>query len=184
MMRHAWLLALWAAGCAHLPQPSAAGDEQPALSQAQLLEIAAAAEQSGDGLRAQQYLLAARAGGADAQRTLPWLLRLYVRDGQYRSAIDAATSELELHPDALPLRMLLASLYEAMQLPEAATDQYQRVLQRRPDDALAHYALASLLQRGGLDAARADAHYRAYLALEPDGPDAADARAHLLQELP
>lgn len=146
--------------------------------------MAAAAERVGDGLRAQQYLLMARQRGADLGKTLPWLLRLYVSDGQYRVAIDTARVYLELHPEQLTLRILLATLYEATALDIAAIDQYERVLSVAPSEPRAHYALASLLHRNQQERLRADQHFRAYLALEPNGPAADRARSLLLKELP
>ncbi|MET0389021.1 MAG: tetratricopeptide repeat protein [Polyangiales bacterium] len=185
MMRLALTCLLVAAvGCAHgRPVPDSAAPDAE-LGADQLLEVAVLAERIGDGLRAQQYLLSARERGADDNKTLPWLLRLYVADGQYRAAIDTARASLEQHPDQLPLRMLLASLYEATALDIDAIDQYERVLSRAPSEPRAHYALASLLHRHQQERLRADQHFRAYLALEPDGPHAERARSLLLKELP
>jgi tetratricopeptide (TPR) repeat protein len=170
-------------GCAHATSV-APNAEVPELRADQLLEAAALAEQRGDSLRAQQYVLAARKAGADADRTLPWLLRLYIRDSQYRAAIDAAKEQLRHHPEQSELRMLLAGLYEATDLEVAAVEQYERVLVTRPSDAHAHLAIATLLHESGHEPGRADAHFRAYLALEPQGPNAAQARSLLLKELP
>lgn len=180
-----WLLAALG-GCAHLPAPAEPGerDTPGSLSTDQLLSIASAAEQMGDGLRAQQYLRAASHAGASPERTLPWLLRLYVADGQYRLAIDAARDHLRSHPEQIELRLLLAGLYEVTQLDAAAVEQYERVLAQKPDESRAHYALAALLREHDREPGRVDAHFRAYLALEPDGPGSAEARTALLKELP
>jgi Tfp pilus assembly protein PilF len=177
-----WFLCLFLTGCAGTAHTATPANIPPPLQAAELLEIARRAEQLGDTLRAQQYLLAAARSGASAQQTLPWLLRLYIADGQYRLAIDTARETLRRHPEQHALRILLASLYEATDLDSAAVEEYERALQAQPDDARAHFALAALLQPH--EPGRADTHYRAYLALAPQGEDAARARAALLQELP
>jgi tetratricopeptide (TPR) repeat protein len=171
-------------GCAHTATPVAPHTEVPELQVNQLLEVAALAERRGDPLRAQQYVLAARKAGADADKTLPWLLRLYIQDNQYRAAIEAAKEQLRHHPEQSELRMLLAGLYEATDLDVAAVEQYERVLVTRPSDAHAHFAMATLLHENGHEPGRADEHFRAYLALEPQGANAAQARSLLLKELP
>jgi tetratricopeptide (TPR) repeat protein len=170
-------------GCAH---SLAAGspDQTPALTADQLMSVAAAAEQLGDRLRAQQYLLAARKAGADPTLVLRRSLRLYVADGQYRLAIDSVQDHLRSHPQQRELRFLLAQLYEATQLDAAAMAEYERVLALEPSEPRAHFALATLLRERAHDPVRADQHYRAFLALAPDAADAPEARSHLLQELP
>jgi tetratricopeptide (TPR) repeat protein len=179
-------LCLAAVGCAHGAAPARDPGDFGArpLTHTQQLAIAAAAEQVGDGLRAQQYLLAALRSGASAQRVLPWLLRLYVADGQYRLAIATARDHLRVHAGDTQLRLLLASLYEAAQQEELAVAQYERTIVDAPSDPRAHFALASLLRERGREPGRADQHFRAYLALAPRGADAAEARAALLTELP
>lgn len=176
-------LCLAAIGCAHTGAAQLA-NPTPVPNPEQLLEIARAADQLGDNLRAQQYLLAAARSGASPKLTLPLLLRSYVADGQYRLAIDTARDYLRAHPEDARLRLLLASLYEATQLEAAAIEQYERVLSELPSDADAHFALAELLHELGREPGRADQHFRAYLALAPHGDNAAEARASLLEELP
>lgn len=181
-----WMLSTAAAGCAHVGpgvKESAPASLQP-LAAEQLLVVARAAEQLGDGLRAQQYLLSALRAGAQPQRVLPWLLRLYVADGQYRLAIDTAREHLRVHPRDTGLRILLAGLYEATELEAVALEQYERVIASAPEDARAHFALAALLRERGREPGRADQHFRAYLALDPQGENADEARAALLTELP
>ena len=180
-----WFAMLIAAsGCAHVAAPAKEPSVERALEAEELLVVAAAAEQLGDGLRAQQYLLSALRMGADAQRVLPWLLRLYVADSQYRLAIDTAREHLRVHPRDTGLRMLLAGLYEATELEAGALEQYERVIATSPQDARAHFALASLLHERGGEPGRADTHFRAYLSLDPHGENADEAQAALLTELP
>lgn len=170
-------------GCAHVSAPTNFTAPQP-LQAEELLAIASAAEQTGDGLRAQQYLLAALNAGISRERALPRLLRSYVADGQYRLAIDVARDFLRAKPDDVDLHLLLARLYEATELEAGAVEEYERIIAAAPSDARAHFALASLLHEHGSEPGRADEHFRAYLALAPRGEDARAARAALLKELP
>lgn len=155
-----------------------------AESQQELLVSAHQAQLEGDTLRAQQYLLAALNHGADQRRVLPWLLRLYVADGQYRSAIERVNESLRVSGDDLELRMLLASLYRATELESSAAQQYEEVLQRAPNQSRAHLELGMMLHDSGSDPARADQHFRAFLALAPDAPEAGMVRTRLLKEMP
>ena len=176
------VLGITANGCAHVSAP-ASEPERP-LEAEQLLVVAGAAEQLGDRLRAQQYLMSALRAGAEPRRVLPWLLRLYVADSQYRLAIDTTREYLRVHPRDTGMRMLLAGLYEATELEVGALEQYERVIASAPDEPRAHFALASLLRERGREPGRADEHFRAYLSLDPRGENADEARAALLTELP
>lgn len=179
-MRTAWL-ALLLTGCAHA---AAAHSEPPRPTAEQLYAVARVSEQRGDVLRAQQYYIAALEAGYDSRVLMPHLLGLYIADGQYRLAIARAKETLDLHGEDLSLRMLLAELYRAAELDVPAEREYQRVLDEQPNNARAHFQLASLLQHAGRDPGRADGHLRAFLALEPEGPSADDARGRLMKELP
>jgi tetratricopeptide (TPR) repeat protein len=176
-------LAAQLTACAHGERmPSAAAPRE--TSAKELLAVAELAERTGDSLRAQQYALAALERGADSRRVLPRLLRLYIADGQYRSAIDTAREGLREHGDDIALRLVLADLYRATELDVLALEQYERVLDVAPTQARAHLELAMLLHEQGDAALRADHHFRSYLSLEPDGPQADEVRARLLKELP
>ncbi|HEY2735526.1 MAG TPA: tetratricopeptide repeat protein [Polyangiales bacterium] len=171
-------------GCAHVATHAETAAGRPQLTAAELLDIAHASEQMGDSLRAQQYLLAALERGADERSTVASLLRLYIADNQYPLAIDLVEDRVRRHPEDARLRMLLASLYDAIELDASAMEQYRRVLQITPNEAQAHFALATLLHDTKQDPSSADEHYRAYLALEPHGDDAPEARSLLLKEVP
>ena len=168
-------------GCAHAASAEPTTAESAGVK---LLEVAEHAARAGDTLRTQQYLLAALASGVDDPRIMPWLLRSYVADGQYRSAIHQARERLSVRADDLPLRLLLASLYRATGLDASALEQYQEVLAREPNQARAHLELAMMLHENGSDVASAEQHFQAYLRLEPKGHDAAAARARLLRVVP
>jgi len=164
-----------------------AAEAAPATAQltiAQLLEVAAVLEQSGDTVRAEQYLHAALQQGGDERAIVPRLLRLYVADGQYRLAIDQAEHHLRRRPRDRNLRLFVAALHTAVGADALAVAQYERVLRAEPNHAEAHYALAALLHAAGRELGRADDHFRTYLTLEPSGHYADEARALLLTEMP
>lgn len=169
-------------GCVH--GAVARGPARPEPTAEQLLQVAEAAEQMGDTLRAQQYLGAALRAGADESRVLPKLLVLYIADGQYRVAIEHCEHYLRRHPDDRRVRLLLSTLHSAVGDHEGAIAQYERVLAAEPDDAYAHYALASILHEQGGASQRADEHFRAYLELAPTGEHAVEARGLLLRRIP
>jgi len=176
----AWLLA---SACAHGSSSLAAPTARP-LGDAQLLEVASAADRLGDSLRAQHYLVAARRAGASDDIVVPRLIRLYIADGQYRLAVDVVLDRLRRRPQEDDLRLLLAGLYEALELEELAIEHYERVLVSSPAEPRAHYALGTIYYQRSRDLVRADQHFRAYLAAEPAGANAAEARSLLLKELP
>jgi tetratricopeptide (TPR) repeat protein len=175
------LVFLSSVGCAHVAgKPTSAQD----LGVNQLLQVAELAERSGDSLRAQQYLRVALQSGGDERKIVPRLLGLFIADGQYRAAIDQGEHHLRRHPDDRPTRLLLSTLYTAIGEDDHAVAQFEQVLHGEPNDAYAHFALASLLYERGGSALRADEHFRAYLLLEPHGEHAAEARGLLLQAVP
>ena len=179
-----WPLVLLCAGlggCASASHAHGAAFEK--LSAPQLLAVAAALEQSGDTVRAEQYLQQALKQGASESEAVPRLLRMYVADGQYRLAIDQAENHLRKHPRDRGVRLFLGTLYGALGEELDALSQYERVLAEAPEDAQAHFAMASVLHESGRERARADRHFRAYLTLEPRGPHAEEARSLLLTEV-
>lgn len=176
-------LAAGLGGCAAHGAVARGAAGQPQLDTRQMLEIAAVLEQRGDSVRAEQYLQQALKQGASEAVVMPRLLRLYLADGQYRRALDQAENQLRKRPRDRGLRLLLGSLYMALGYETEAVAQYARVLSDQPNDAQAHYALASALHQSGRELDRADRHFRAYLALEPQGAHAEEARSLLLTEL-
>jgi tetratricopeptide (TPR) repeat protein len=169
--------------CASTGSHARRGPELERLNAAQLLAVATALEQSGDTVRAEQYLQQALRQGAPHSEVIPRLLRMYVADGQYRLAIDQAENYLRRHPRDRGVRLLLGTLYDALGQQPDALAQYEHVLAAAPRDAQAHFAMASTLHDAGREHARADQHFRVYLELEPHGPHAEEARSLLLTEL-
>jgi tetratricopeptide (TPR) repeat protein len=171
-------------GCAGSQlQAAAPVSEGQGLSTAQLIEVAQELERRGESLRAEQYWNEALERGADPDKVLPHLLSAYVRDRQYRLAAQRAEDHLRRHPSSTRVRLLLASLYQAVDDYAQAVRQYRAVVQLEPTRANAHYALATALVDEGHDRASADEHFRRYLELAPTGPYAERAQAALLKEV-
>ena len=173
-------------GCAApgVQRGSATAGAAAELSADQLVEVADVLAQHGETVRAEQYYVSAIQRGAPRARVLPALLRLYVRDGQYRLAIEHVEDQLRREPRDTTLRLLLGTLYTATGQVREAVASYERVLEREPRLAEAHYALATVLYEAQVDRGRADSHFRAYLTHAPDGEHAAEARSLLLTEVP
>ena len=134
----------------------------------------------GDYTRAEQYLDAARDGGADEREIIRLLLEVCVRDHRYRDAIQHGESFLREHPEDQRTRLVLAALESAVGYETQAETELERVLRVQPRNAEAHYALAVLFRDGLGDRGRADEHFRAYLALLPSGSHAEEARGSLM----
>ncbi len=138
-------------------------------------------QQLGDLVRAEEYFAAALKAGGDAKEVLPLLMRVCIEATRYEAAIEYAEPYLARNPGDYRLRLLVASLYAAINQPARARAHYERVLEEHPDEAIAHWAFAVLLRDQVGDRATADVHFREYLRLRPDGPHAEEARASLLK---
>jgi tetratricopeptide (TPR) repeat protein len=180
------LAAISCVACAgSLPGVNADGSAAaPGPSGAELLRMADMLADGGDEVRAGQYLVAAQARGVPDRQVIGRLLKLDAAGGQYRLGIEHAEGYLQSHPSDAGVHQCLASFYLAIGATAEAAREYTRVLEQRPDNAEAHFALATLLRDAGIERGRTDVHYRAYIALAPHGRHADEARAGLLQELP
>ncbi len=138
----------------------------------------------GDTTRAEQYFAAAMTSGADERVVIPLLLTVCARDGRYRVAIQYAEGYLKEHPGDLRVRFVLGTLYAAVNEPDAAREALRVVVEARPEDADAHFALGVLLRDGDHDYAGADQQFREYIRLKPRGPHAEEAQASLLKSVP
>jgi tetratricopeptide (TPR) repeat protein len=98
---------------------------------------------------------------------------------RYQSALAHARLYLRDHPDDWPLRLIAASVHEALGELGRAQSELERIVQAVPQTPLAHYRLALLYQVREPQQHRARTHLEAYLALAPEGPHAAEARAVL-----
>ena len=170
--------------CAGIQHPREAETEEPSatLTKGQLTEIASVLDKRGDVVRAEQYWRLALDQGADAETVLPQLIAAFVRDRQYRLALQLAQDSLRAHPNAHALRLLTGAIYEAVGNDSAAVEQYQIVVDHHGDRAEVHYLLGAALLKQGVSRSEADACFRRYLELAPAGRYAERARALLLKE--
>jgi tetratricopeptide (TPR) repeat protein len=134
---------------------------------------------SGDLLRAEQYLGTALQRGHDARTVTYWLLRVCTAASRYQSALAHARQYLRHHPHDWSLRLVVASVYEALGDLERAQSEFERIVQAAPQNPLPHYRLALLYQVREPEQGRARKHLETYLALTPQGPHAAEVRATL-----
>jgi tetratricopeptide (TPR) repeat protein len=169
------------AGGTPLVAPAVAGGESSADS---LIGQARSFARVGDYLRAEQYLNAALAQGAEEERVFPLLLRACIDDQRYREAVQHVEDHLRRHPARQGVRFLLATLLLSIGRPEQARKELESVVAADPAQADAHYTLALVLRDVAGDFGAADAHFREYLRLRPQGSHADAARGALLSSLP
>lgn len=136
----------------------------------------------GDSTRAEEYFVAAIEHGADGRQVVPHLLEICVRDGRYRVAIEYAEQHLAKYPKDLETRFVLGTLYAALGDSAHAKSQVELVIQARPDESKARYAMAVILRDAG-DVVGADREFREYLRIEPNGAHAEEARGSLLKSV-
>jgi tetratricopeptide (TPR) repeat protein len=134
---------------------------------------------SGDLLRAEQYLVAARRRGHEARLVTYWLVRVCTTASRYHSALAHVRLYLRDHPQDWSLRLIVASIYEALGELEEAQSELERLVRAVPQSPLPHYWLALLYQGREAQQHRARGHLETYLALTPQGPHAEEARAVL-----
>ncbi len=144
-----------------------------------LLVLALSHARSGDLLRAEQYLSAARQRGRDEAGVVYWLVRVCVAANRYQSALTHAANHLRDHPLDWPLRLVVATIHEALGHKALARSEFERIVAAQPLMALPHYRLAMLYREGSTEPTRAIMHLQEYLKLEPGGPHAAEARSAL-----
>ncbi|GAA0496000.1 tetratricopeptide repeat protein [Streptomyces stramineus] len=92
-----------------------------------------------------------------------------------RGAIALLDSVITAHPENTAARLLRARAFFAAALLRPAELEFQLVLEREPDNAFAHFALARTLERGSRDA-EALRHFRLAAALDPRPDFVAAAR--------
>lgn len=179
-------VSLAALACRSPAAPGAAAPElgtERAASAADLVERAGAFSAAGDHLRAEQYLSAALAQGADERRVLPRLLAACVADQRYRDGMQHVETYVRRHPADNGAHFLLGTLEVALGHVERGVAELTLVVGLAPEHAEAHYALAVVLRDQVGDAAGADRHFREYLRLRPGGSHAEEARGSLLSRL-
>lgn len=139
----------------------------------------------GDFTRAEEYFSAALDSGGDAQKLIPLILYCCMQDGRYVLAAQYAEEHLQRHPNDYRTRFVLGSIYAGLGQEAPAERELKRVVETKPDEPEAHYALAKILWDGTKKSyGEADRHFREYLRLSPSGPHAAEAKEHLLHTVP
>ena len=144
-----------------------------------LLLLGVSQARSGDLLRAEQYLSAARERGRDEVAVVYWLVRVCVAASRYQSALSHARDYLRDHPSDWSLRFVVATIHEALGDVPRAESELERIVRAEPTMPLPHYRLGMLYRSGEAEQARAKAQLREYLRLTPEGPHAAEARSAL-----
>jgi tetratricopeptide (TPR) repeat protein len=175
------------AGCVTTPASRVKADMAVMKQQggyAILLDRGKAFANVGDTTRAEQYFAAAITSGADERIVVPLLLTVCAQDGRYRVAIQYAENYLKSHPGDLRVRFVLGTLYSAVNETQPAREALSTVVDARPEDAEAHFALGVLLRDGDHDYAGADQQFREYIRLKPLGSHAEEAQASLLKSVP
>lgn len=180
--------ALAAAGCGPVTPAEKAQQDMQVMrreaTQDKLVERGRGFAAVGDHTRAEEYLAAALEQGADPREVLPQLLEVCVQTGRYRSAIQHAENHLRRHPEDVRTRFVVGTLYAAIGETKDAKAALSTVVQARPNEPSAHYALGVLARDGEQDLVSADKHFREYLRIEPNGKHAEEARASLLKKVP
>lgn len=168
-------------GCHHatLHQGSELQAELTTVTAKDLFLLGVSHARSGDLLRAEQYLTAARQRGHDEASAIFWLVRVCVEASRYRSALSHAAQYLRDHPTHWQLRLVVASIYEAIGDLARAESELEHIVKVAPDRALPHYRLAMLYRTREDDRGRTRAHLEQYLKLTPRGPHAAEAHSVL-----
>ncbi|MFE0760827.1 tetratricopeptide repeat protein [Streptomyces smyrnaeus] len=90
-----------------------------------------------------------------------------------RGAVDLLDNVIEEHPEHRGARLLRARAYFLQARLHSAEQEFEWVLEREPDNAYAHFALARTLQRAARDD-EARAHFKLAAALNPR-PDFVEA---------
>lgn len=149
----------------------------------QLVEAGRAFARVGDTTRAEEYLSAALAKGADERKVTPLLIQICVHDGRFQMAIEYARPYVDKHPDDARTRFVLATLYAGTGDTARAKDHLRVVVSALPKEPDARYLLGVALRDEGA-LVDADAQFREYLRLAPRGAHADEVRAALLREVP
>lgn len=173
------LLTLGGCHVASVRQNVTSGDGLSEITPRQLFAIALHHAGHGDLLRAEQYLVAAKAQGLEDAALVYWLVRVCVSAGRYHSALRHASNHLRSHPGDWGLRLIVASIHEALGDLESARFELEALVRAEPLAALPHFRLASVYRENALFKEDATHHYRRYLELDPDGPHASESRAAL-----
>ena len=137
----------------------------------------------GDDTRAEQYLSAALASGADPKTIMPLLLKSCVRAGHLRLAVEYAESQLARDPEDAHLRFLAGALEASIGNRVEARTNLERAAADLPNDSKVQFHVAAFFRDDAADKIAADPYFREYLRLEPKGEHAAEARASIMERV-
>lgn len=152
------------------------GDALDQIEAAQLFRYGNALAESGDSIRAEQYLSAAMERGYPAAEVIPRLLDVCIRASRLSAALSYAEPYLERHQEEWPLRLLVASLQMSLNQNNTARTNLERVLETVPDEPEPHYLMGVLLRDRFSDTEASNVEFRRYLDLSPRGNHAGEAR--------
>jgi tetratricopeptide (TPR) repeat protein len=158
----------------HLPE-----DRDPKL----LLERGKAFAEVGDLLRAEQYLAAAAAAGAEDREVTPPLLRVCVALRHHRLAVEYAEAALGRHPKDAHLRFLTGALYVSTGDRERARVHLTTAGRELGADPEVQFSIAVFFRDQLSDPPKADPYFREYLRLAPGGNHRDEALASLMQKV-
>ncbi len=164
------------AGCGARQSGPPPGDALDQIEAAQLFRYGNMLAESGDSIRAEQYLSAAMERGYPDTEVLPRLLEVCISASRLSAALSYAEPYLERHQEEWPLRLLVASLQMSLNQNALARTNIERVLETVPDEAEPHYLMGVLLRDRYTDTDASNAEFRRYLELAPGGNHAGEAR--------
>jgi len=180
-LRCALFLCMLISGCQHAAGRGGAhaSHSTPSITPEDLFETGLLQAQQGDLLRAEQYLSAARSLGFDEPAVVYWLVRVCVAAGRYQSALDHAIRYARDNPANWRLRLVVASIYEALGDLERARLELEHIVSAQPTLPLLRYRLGMLYLRESSETRHARGQLEAYLALDPEGAHAAEVETLL-----
>ncbi|MCB9709120.1 MAG: tetratricopeptide repeat protein [Myxococcales bacterium] len=165
--------------CASAPprgRPSEGHDPLSRIDARTLFQTGKKLADQGDYIRAEQYFAAAMDKGYPAKQAIAALMEVCVSSSRIPSALQYGEPYLERHPRAWSLRLLVGSLYYALDRFDDAAKALERVLVDAPQEpATAHYLLALTYLNVQGATLQIKEHARRYLDLEPNGAHAEEA---------
>lgn len=174
---------LFLSTCASMPEPAQRPIDAPQvyrdLSSEQLFARGVVLANSGQLIRAEQYLYLAAQRGYPEEKTLPLLIKICLSTSRLRTALNYTQPYLTRHPESWMLRYLVASILLALEQPMLAHNELARVVRDNPTHAPAYYLLAVISRDALHDDASAQRHFAAYLQHQPNGTHADEASAWL-----
>lgn len=174
------LVLLGACACASATGGVQAPGKAEARDPASLMfERGRTAAEQGDSVRAEQYITLAIDRGYDAGKALPLLLKVCLASSRLRAALDHAEPYLRDHPEAEPLRYLVATIHAGLGQTEEAQLELQQLLRANPNSLDAHYLLGII--ESNSDPASARAHFHSYLDTDSRGEHASEVRSRLAE---